>query len=163
MIITAYSGGLPKAGLGWGLGSTLLQLSLQLLIRLWWRLLIEDVQAITTDAPILAQKDENDLEAGIVFSHHPLDVIVARGPDDSVRHVCARRLAKQVGLARWWFLGLGHVDHDAAPALPAILLPGEGSSHGPVDPDELQVALPALRAGGEVFRSEFGHTLQPGC
>jgi hypothetical protein len=35
-----------------------------------------------------------------------------------------------MGLARRWVFGLGHVNHDAAAPLLAILLPGEGNGYG---------------------------------
>jgi hypothetical protein len=59
-----------------------------------------------------------------------LPVGVARDPDDFVWYVGAEGLAEQVGLARRWVLGLGYVNHDAAPSLLAMLLPGEGSGYG---------------------------------
>ncbi len=50
---------------------------------------------------------------------------------------------------------LGHVNHQAASTLVAVLLPGKGSRRRPVDADEFNVALPALITCRQVFRSEF--------
>lgn len=54
-------------------------------------------------------------------------------------------------------LRLSNVENDAATTLLPILLPGEGSGHGPIDANEFEMALPAFRAGWEVAGREFRH------
>jgi len=133
-----------------------LELSLQLLVSLWRRRLIADVEPVATDTLIQTQKHKNNLFGRVVLFDHALHVGIAGGSDSSVRYIGPKGLTKQVGLALGWLFGFGHVNDQAASALLLVLLPGESSGYGPVDSDELGVALSALPATGEVFWFEFG-------
>ena len=78
-------------------------------------------EVTTAKAAIHAQEDKNNFLAGVVCFDQTHHVVIAGGPDNLVGHVGAGGFAERMGRARRRVLGSGHVDHQAAAALAAVL------------------------------------------